>query len=209
MLQLIENLEDEYAQDVNMTDNDLKEGSSLVSQESNSDDIYVDDAMDIDLDFANETIAFGSADQPKTTGSSSDSPPAPIQTSTAVEMSCEPPTPNKITPATTAESSKKIKATSAIHEGLSMAKNTQQSRGLFKYFKECSREQYLMDVARETEKWTIIVDQESYAMEEANQIKKANLRERARERKRKSRLLKKNREVQKGLRSPGGTKRRV
>ena len=189
-----------------MTDNDLKEGSSLVSQESNSDDIYVDDAMDIDLDFANETIAFGSADQPKTTGSSSDSPPAPIQTLTAVEMSCEPPTPNKITPATTAESLKKIKATSAIHKGLSMAKNMQQSQGFFKYFIECSREQYLMDVARETEKCTIIVDQESYAMEEANQIKKANLRERARERKRKSRMLKKNREVQKGLRSPGGTK---
>jgi hypothetical protein len=231
---VMENLEDEYAKDINMTDSDFEDGSSLVGQESDSDDFYVDEAMDIEPDFADETIAFGFVNQPKITSSSSDSPPALIPASTAVKMLSEPPTPtNKITPApiqastavkissemltptkektsaSTAESSEKKTATSAIHEGLSMVKNTQQCRGLFKYFKECSREQYLADVARETEKCQVMVDQQAYAVEEANQIRKVNLRKRAQERKQKSRKLKKNREIQMGLRSPGGTKRRV
>ena len=52
---------------------------------------------------------------------------------------------------------------------------TLQSWGLFKYFEECSREQYLEDVARETEKWKLRIDQEVYTMEKANMIKAFNL----------------------------------
>jgi hypothetical protein len=255
-LQLPENLEDEYAKDVNMADNDLEEEDSLMSQENDSDDFNPDEAMEINSDFGDEHFGsanqpkiarsssfdsplapastavrmppltptrhitparameinsdfgdehFGSANQPKITRSSSlDSPPA----STAVRM--PPLTPTRdITPASTEESLKKKKATSAIHKGLSMVKNTQQSRGLFKYFGECSKEQYLVDVERETEKSKLMMDQQAYAMEEANQIKKVNIRKRAQERKQKSRMLKKKSEIQMGLRSPGGTKRRV
>ena len=214
MLQLPENLEDEYENDVNMTDHDLEEQDSLMDQESDSDDFYLDEAMDIepDSDFGDETLTFGPSDQPHTTKSSesssdSESPPDLIQTSRAVKMALVAPT-KEMTPASTASSERK-KVSSAIHEGLSLVKNTPQSRGLFKYFKECSREQYLVDVARETEKSREIVDQQAYAMEEANQIKKVNLQQRARVRKQKSRMLKKSSEIQLGLRSPGGTKRRV
>jgi hypothetical protein len=221
MFQLPKNLEDEYAEDVNIADN-LDEEGSLTGRHSDDDfepddDFELDDdfepddnfepdeAMDIGPDF-DETLGFGSADQPNITRSSSpDSPSTP----TAVRM--PPLSPTHASPTSTAETSNKIKATSAIHEGLSMikTKNAPQGRGLFKYFKECSREQYLEDVARETEKVQASNDQQAYAIEKANQIKAANLRERGRERKRKSRMLKKKSEVQMGLRSPGGTKRRV
>ena len=142
-------------------------------------------------------VTFGSTDQPKiTSSSSSNSPPARIQASDLDTLMAAPLTPKK-------------RVTSAIHEGLSMIKDTQQSQGPFKYFEECSMEQYLANVERETEKWKAIIDRQAYALEKVNQIKKINIQERARERKQKSRMLKKRSDIRMGLRSPGGTKKRV
>ena len=74
MLQLPENLEDEYTKDVNMADNlndtSIKEKDYLMGEENHSDNFKPDDAMETDSDCYDdsdsEMLPFGSADSPPT-----------------------------------------------------------------------------------------------------------------------------------------------
>lgn len=110
----------------------------------------------------------------------------------------------------TGESGSKTTATSSIRKGLTMLKDEPaQPHGLFRFFRQGSREEFRQKLALEGEKMRNSMEDINQSLEEVNLLKKANTRERARLRKEQSRRMKKNLEIEKGLRSPGGTKRRV
>lgn len=110
----------------------------------------------------------------------------------------------------TGESGSKTTATSSIRKGLTILKDEPaHPHGLFRFFRQGSREEFQQKLALEGEKMRNNMEDMNQRMEEANLLKKANTRERARLRKEQSRRMKKNLEIEKGLRSPRGTKRRV
>jgi hypothetical protein len=110
----------------------------------------------------------------------------------------------------TGESGSKTTAASSIRKGLTMLKDEPaHPHGLFRFFRQGSREEFRQKLALEGEKMRNSMEDIDQSLEEANLLKKANTRERARLRKEQSRRMKKNLEIKKGLRSPGGTKRRV
>ena len=108
-------------------------------------------------------------------------------------------------------STAKPKAASAIHKGLSLMEEdpTIKPRGLFQFFKQGTKEDFQQYVAREDDNHQAYIEEVDYEIEQFEELQYQNKKERDRLHKQKSREGKKQVEVQKGLCSPGGSKKRV
>jgi hypothetical protein len=140
------------------------------------------------------------------------SPPNPTLTKQAQRSLPNLPLPTKsgatsaITPADlAAESTSKTTVTSAIRRGLMDG----VKKGLFQFFSQGTAEQTQEYHARETERNETIMQDDQHRVT-VTRLQQAEIkRERARIRKQKEREIRKRSEMQLGLRSPGGRKRRV
>jgi hypothetical protein len=103
------------------------------------------------------------------------------------------------------ESASKPTVTSAIRTGLTNGVKT----GLFQFFSQGTQEQNNEYHARETEHSEEILQDDQHHVNVARVQQAETKKGHARIRKQKERAIKKRAEMQLGLRSPGGTKRRV
>lgn len=102
----------------------------------------------------------------------------------------------------------KIQATSSIRAGLELSQGS-EPRGLLRFFKPCTVEVYNLQLAQEQEQIERQREEDQHQNELATHIKTEAKREGARLRKQKERSRKKDRDIQQGIRSPGGKKRKV
>jgi len=100
-----------------------------------------------------------------------------------------------------------VQATSSIRKGLAL--QAEKPQGLFRFFAQGTSQDKAAYFSREDNKSKANLDNEENLSETFQLMKKESIRERARLRKQKSRRQKKNMEVKQGLRSPGGSKKRV
>lgn len=101
-------------------------------------------------------------------------------------------------------------ASSSTHMALEMATDGQEPRGLLRFYKPTTWEvEYETNVVTRIEKWE--QENEATRREEENLAMRKAVRERenARLRKQKERALKKDQEIQLGIRNANGTKRKV
>lgn len=112
---------------------------------------------------------------------------------------------------TSVNPTKKLRFKSSICKGLEKGEAADDGKkpGLFQYFKKASQEEQKEYDARTTEE--LKERMEKVLLEEcrAKQVEKIKIRDGNREQKRHQRERKVNLEIKSGLRSPGGTKRRV
>lgn len=100
---------------------------------------------------------------------------------------------------------------SATKHGLEVMKEsaTEVKRGLFKFFKQSTREEHLENIQREMEAYREKRKEREWDAEQERLDKKYRNRENARLRKAKSRARMRQVQIDSGERSPGGRKRKV
>lgn len=104
---------------------------------------------------------------------------------------------------------KKLRIKSSISIGLEKGEADDGKKpGLFQYFRKASKEDQKEYDARTTEELKEQMDKVLLEERKAKRAEKLKIRGRNRERKRRQRGRKVNLEIESGLRSPGGTKRR-
>ena len=105
----------------------------------------------------------------------------------------------------------KVHKESSIRRALLLAEEAEENEqpGLLKWLKKASDKEHRLQVAREHEKLRATQEDREYQERLANVAKEERKREGARLRKRNERARKKDADIASGLRSPGGTKRKV
>jgi hypothetical protein len=98
-----------------------------------------------------------------------------------------------------------LEVTSSIRTAL----ESEKPRGILNYFKKATESECAAYQARMAEEITMRMEEEIWREGKAKQTKHAMIQRRAKERKQEQRRREKDREILAGLRSPGGTKRRV
>jgi hypothetical protein len=106
------------------------------------------------------------------------------------------------------EKKSRPEAESAIRTAINL-KGGGSSRGLMKFFKPCTKEEYSAQVQRFTEEHQAFRDEESRKDTERKIEREEKTREAERLRQQKHRRLKRESEIAGGERTPGGTKRKV
>lgn len=104
---------------------------------------------------------------------------------------------------------RKEKVSSAIRTALEKIKSQPVTKGLLTFFKPSTRQEHETHIIREAEKEREKKEEKVWQSRQDREVTKVEVREDAKLRKRKESARKKEEDIHAGLRSPGGTKRKV
>lgn len=167
------------------------------------------------LPYSSDSILLAPSEPPPTSpASSSDSLPHPANLFSSSTISKQQTRKRTTSPPGSPVEKKRsrIQVTSSIRTALDVTKEegTKPAKhGLLQFFHKATKEEKDAYQKRETERQAKHFENKQYHMEKTSTEKKLHERELARLRKQRQRQKKQSGEIMKGIRSPGGTKRKV